>query len=165
MKADCFDLNYELWGFSSYLQRTEKIPPSVQRWHCWHTDNTFSEKKIERTHIAFHLDVLFMSDSLSITWCEDQVEPSHKPSSKAFFQHFCAESCMKSYGCKLHPDQNLKLYKPAVQLHLSPITDPPCGARGTTALPLFENMELICESLSLTDVLQEELPTHVKSPK
>lgn len=32
---------------------------------------------------------------------------------------------MKSYGCKLHPDQNFKLYKPAVKLHLSLITDPP----------------------------------------
>lgn len=31
------------------------------------TADTFSEKKKERTNITLHLDVLFMSDSLSMT--------------------------------------------------------------------------------------------------
>lgn len=142
-----------------------------------------ARKKKERTNITLQLDVLFVSDSLSITWCEDQVEPSHKPNRKAYFQHFCAESCMKSYGCKLHPDQNFKLYKPAVKLHLSLITDPPlhrwykreqsvlrCSKRNHSPSSTWKHGTHMWVSVRpfahlLTDVLQEELPMHVKSPK
>lgn len=156
-------------------------------WRLRNTDtdtaDTFSEKKKERTNITLQLDVLFVSDSLSITWCEDQVEPSHKPNRKAYFQHFCAESCMKSYGCKLHPDQNFKLYKPAVKLHLSLITDPPlhrwykreqsvlrCSKRNHSPSSTWKHGTHMWVSVRpfahlLTDVLQEELPMHVNSPK